>query len=211
MARFVAKDNPTRVFEIPLEGAAIIGRGEGCAIRILEHDISRQHARIERIGGAYYLLDLQSRNGTRLNGKILLGRKRLNDGDVVGFGKTEFLFREEIVDQAVSTEEAAPEARPAPPPNVAREIAPPIRLPSIPLPTICIALAVLSYIVVFISQGFAIAVSAAALIAAVVSWIDARVKKDDNGAALSVGALVAVGLLLGSFFVARAVIPGVRR
>jgi hypothetical protein len=59
---------------------------------LADHDpanaVSRRHACIGRRGRSYYLLDLKSMNGTRLNGKdVIPGRKMpLLDGDHIEFG-----------------------------------------------------------------------------------------------------------------------------
>jgi len=51
--------------------------------------ISRNHACIEQEGEYFYLTDLGSRNGTRLNGRELLPheRERLQDGDTIELGR----------------------------------------------------------------------------------------------------------------------------
>jgi hypothetical protein len=51
--------------------------------------ISRRHAQIEKEGGEFFLVDLASVNGTKINGKRLLPNKKnlLRDGDVIEFGK----------------------------------------------------------------------------------------------------------------------------
>ena len=51
--------------------------------------ISRRHASLERDGNAYYLVDLNSTNGTKLNGHGLIsGQKQpLHQGDVIEFGR----------------------------------------------------------------------------------------------------------------------------
>src|SRR6185369_14334478 len=50
--------------------------------------VSLTHARIERKGDAYQLIDEDSTNGTRLNGSLVTPRERmtLRDGDRIGIG-----------------------------------------------------------------------------------------------------------------------------
>ena len=54
--------------------------------------ISESHARVFRVGGHWWIEDLQSRNGTRVNGERITSQK-LGDGDVVGCGGTFLLLR----------------------------------------------------------------------------------------------------------------------
>lgn len=61
----------------------VIGRDKGCDLVFTEDTVSRKHARIVRGADGYYLEDLQSRNGTFLNGRKLNGPVRLRDGDNV--------------------------------------------------------------------------------------------------------------------------------
>lgn len=58
-----------------------------CSIVIQSELISRLHACIYREDGAFYLEDMNSTNGTFLNGRRLLPKERqlLSDGDMVGF------------------------------------------------------------------------------------------------------------------------------
>ena len=59
----------------------ILGRGEDCDIVLPERQISRHHIRIYRDEDAYYLEDLESRNGTWINGEQIKGTHRLYDND----------------------------------------------------------------------------------------------------------------------------------
>ncbi len=54
-----------------------------------ERGVSRQHARLLREERALYLLDLNSTNGTRLNGEIVPAgvERRLRDGDEITLGR----------------------------------------------------------------------------------------------------------------------------
>ncbi len=54
-----------------------------------EAGVSRRHARLLRDGNAVYLMDLNSTNGTRVNGEALAAgvEKRLRDGDELLLGR----------------------------------------------------------------------------------------------------------------------------
>jgi DNA-binding winged helix-turn-helix (wHTH) protein len=68
----------------PLAGQAfVIGRGDDCDLVVAERQVSRHHARIRRVGDAFVVEDLGSRNGTYVNGAVVEGPVALQDGDVV--------------------------------------------------------------------------------------------------------------------------------
>jgi pSer/pThr/pTyr-binding forkhead associated (FHA) protein len=71
------------------ENSAIIGRSSGASIGLLDPEVSRRHARFELARGVVYLTDLQSSNGTFLNGK-LLGNEgiEVRPGDDIDVGNT---------------------------------------------------------------------------------------------------------------------------
>jgi serine phosphatase RsbU (regulator of sigma subunit) len=59
----------------------VIGRHPGCHLVIDEPAVSRQHAAVTLVAGAAFVEDLQSRNGTSLNGRPLTSRQPLAHGD----------------------------------------------------------------------------------------------------------------------------------
>jgi DNA-binding response OmpR family regulator len=61
----------------------IIGRDEQCDVVIPERQVSRHHARIRQERGKYLLEDLDSKNGTFVNGQEIEGPYSLQDGDEV--------------------------------------------------------------------------------------------------------------------------------
>jgi DNA-binding winged helix-turn-helix (wHTH) protein len=61
----------------------ILGRGEECDIVLAERQISRQHIRIYKERDVYHIQDLDSKNGTWVNGQQLKGTRELQDGDEV--------------------------------------------------------------------------------------------------------------------------------
>jgi pSer/pThr/pTyr-binding forkhead associated (FHA) protein len=68
-----------------------IGRLPECDIVVADPKASRRHAEIRPAGNGFLLVDLQSTNGTRVNGSVV-GEHILVDGDRVGVGATEFRF-----------------------------------------------------------------------------------------------------------------------
>jgi hypothetical protein len=68
------------------EDVTTIGRGRSVDIHLTDPSVSRLHAEIIRRGPYAYVTDLGlSRNGTRVNGR-LVARRVLEDGDVLSFG-----------------------------------------------------------------------------------------------------------------------------
>jgi hypothetical protein len=66
------------------ETELIIGRGGECDLVLPERQVSREHIRIFRSGDAYYLEDLDSKNGTWVNGKqVKATTVPLRDGDEI--------------------------------------------------------------------------------------------------------------------------------
>jgi hypothetical protein len=63
----------------------VIGRHPECDVVITDETVSRRHAQLTFRDEAWILQDLQSTNGTRLNGQRV-GRCRLRPGDQLGLG-----------------------------------------------------------------------------------------------------------------------------
>ena len=64
----------------------VIGRGRGADIVIAEPTISRAHVAIGWDGGAFFMQDLGSTNGTRVNGRRE-AKVALADGDELQLGR----------------------------------------------------------------------------------------------------------------------------
>jgi hypothetical protein len=58
-----------------------IGRGGHCNVVLPERRVSREHVRIWREGAKCYVEDLNSKNGTHINGARLEGQAELQEGD----------------------------------------------------------------------------------------------------------------------------------
>ena len=77
--------------------ATIIGRVESAADVVLpfSDEVSREHAAILYFAGEFFIEDLQSGNGTFVNGKRI-ERVRLRFGDRIRIGNQEMVFRVKI-------------------------------------------------------------------------------------------------------------------
>jgi pSer/pThr/pTyr-binding forkhead associated (FHA) protein len=68
----------------------IIGREEGCHLRVASDAISRKHCRIKKENGAVTVRDLNSRNGTIVNGQKITDKVELKPGDKMTVGPLQF-------------------------------------------------------------------------------------------------------------------------
>lgn len=75
-----------------------VGRAEANAIRLTDRNVSRKHALIKKNGQGWVLSDLQSYNGTYVNGNRVAGEQHLGNGDVVQLGD----YRLELIDEALA-------------------------------------------------------------------------------------------------------------
>ena len=73
------------------EGELVVGRDPGCDIILSDSKVSRRHARFRRAGPDYFIEDLQSANGTLVNGEEISSLK-LEEGNIVIIGKNSFHF-----------------------------------------------------------------------------------------------------------------------
>jgi hypothetical protein len=70
-----------------------LGRATDNDVVLLDAWVSLHHALIERRVEEWWLADLGSRNGTRLNGAPVTIPVLLADGDVIGIGQMEMVFK----------------------------------------------------------------------------------------------------------------------
>jgi hypothetical protein len=80
------------------ERSVVLGRSKECDIRVDDPNVSRRHAELRQEGATYWLVDLDSTNGTELNGKRV-ARAKLSDGDRITLGSTEILFGRSLPDE----------------------------------------------------------------------------------------------------------------
>ena len=106
-----------------------IGRMKGNTIALDDASVSVSHAKITRKGVEFFLKDLNSTNGTMLNGQSI-NEARLKDGDQVKFGEVIAIYRSEpefvsTTPGVVPTAAAAPSSQPTVAPTVQPAAPPP--------------------------------------------------------------------------------------
>jgi FhaA, N-terminal domain/FHA domain len=69
----------------------VLGRSRACDVRVNDLNVSRRHAELRQEGATYWIVDLDSMNGTVVNGQRV-ERERLRDGDTITLGSTDIVF-----------------------------------------------------------------------------------------------------------------------
>lgn len=69
-----------------------IGRESGVDFRISDNSVSKKHAKINVFEGSYYISDLQSSNGTFVNGKRINEKYKLEEENEIKIGNKVFVF-----------------------------------------------------------------------------------------------------------------------
>jgi pSer/pThr/pTyr-binding forkhead associated (FHA) protein len=90
-----------------------IGRRRRSDVRLPDRSVSLDHARILRSGGACFVQDADSTNGTRLGTERLVAGRRyqLRSGDVLHVGSFDLLFAHDEAGAETTSEETAQFAR----------------------------------------------------------------------------------------------------
>ena len=74
-----------RVFPLAA-GQVVVGRAPDSGLSLLDGEVSRQHARFQVDEGRVLIEDLDSTNGTRVNGNLVRGLAELRSGDRIAIG-----------------------------------------------------------------------------------------------------------------------------
>jgi predicted component of type VI protein secretion system len=104
---------PGRIFSLQKTEISI-GREAGSDVCINDVEVSRQHARLVSQFGDYLLDDLESTNGTFVNGQRITGQRILKPGDSIFLGENVSLAYEEVPfdPNATQTHQAEPSGEP---------------------------------------------------------------------------------------------------
>lgn len=87
------KTGPNKGKLVPVSGAhpIVIGRDNTCGLQVIDRGVSREHAKIVRVGEMVFLHDLGSRNGSYVNGERVK-EELLREGDIIRVGATQLQF-----------------------------------------------------------------------------------------------------------------------
>ncbi len=87
------KTGPNKGKLVPVTGAhpIVIGRDNSCGLQVIDRGVSREHAKIVRVGEMVFLHDLGSRNGSYVNGERVK-EELLREGDIIRVGATQLQF-----------------------------------------------------------------------------------------------------------------------
>ncbi len=102
MWKLLIKDDDGRQIVVPLKlDEYMLGRKAGSRIRLVERNVSREHATLRKTGGdgeeviGFTLEDLTSDNGTFVNGTRLRAVQKLSHGDVIQIGDYRIVLQDE--------------------------------------------------------------------------------------------------------------------
>ncbi|MGH2603250.1 MAG: FHA domain-containing protein, partial [Dehalococcoidia bacterium] len=69
------------------------GRRSSSGLMLSDPEVSREHARVDYVPPRYFVRDLQSMNGTVVNGRQIDQPHPLTDGDLIEVGHSRLRFR----------------------------------------------------------------------------------------------------------------------
>ena len=108
----IREDGNSTVYEI-LDDVVSIGRKEGVSVRLRDASVGSEHCQIRNAPGVgYKLIDLESRNGTKVNGQYV-NQHVLADGDEIAIGTATITFAGAAPKPAAARPAVAAPARPA--------------------------------------------------------------------------------------------------
>ena len=122
MIDLIVEAGPQSGQRFELDRPTVIGRGQFADLLISDLAVSRRHARIDQDTGPWRLTDLESANGTRHNGRLVVSPIEIKDGDSIELGQTRLRVR---LNDGTAAASLAPAETIEPPP-----LQPPARTPA---------------------------------------------------------------------------------
>jgi pSer/pThr/pTyr-binding forkhead associated (FHA) protein len=89
--KLVVLEGPAARTSFDIEGPlTLIGRAPDCEVLVFDAQVSRHHAQILHQGTEYHVQTLQQTNPVIVNDRIVMGRRKLIDGDLIVVGGVVF-------------------------------------------------------------------------------------------------------------------------
>lgn len=92
-------------------GPTVVGTDPHCAVLLKDAGVSAVHCEIRRAPDGWSVVDLESRNGTKVNGQYV-NQARLGDGTVIEVGGVRATFRADATETGMGTPVVAPPSAP---------------------------------------------------------------------------------------------------
>jgi pSer/pThr/pTyr-binding forkhead associated (FHA) protein len=91
--KLIIEDDEGRKTVVPvLRDEITIGRNEENLVRLAEKNVSRRHGRLLREEGHYYIEDLNSFTGIRVNGEKVEGKRLVHEGDLIQISEYDLIL-----------------------------------------------------------------------------------------------------------------------
>lgn len=103
MPRITIVDGPRAGKAFPFEGPVVVGRSTDVEVRLEDTTVSRRHAQLRREVAGWIVADLNTQNGTFVNGGRISQPTALREGDKVQFGAVVTRFHEAMDGAAPET------------------------------------------------------------------------------------------------------------
>ena len=95
-SRLIVLSEIMRGYSLDIETSPLlIGSGDSADLEINDPTVSYDHAKIDYINGRLYISDLESTNGTRINGEVIYADTEIKSGDIIQVGGIEILHDNE--------------------------------------------------------------------------------------------------------------------
>jgi serine/threonine-protein kinase len=78
------------------DASVVVGRLKSCTVVLTDSLVSRQHFKVYRQGELYFIIDLESHNGTYVNGLKITRPTELKEGATIRAGETLLGFRSDM-------------------------------------------------------------------------------------------------------------------
>src|SRR5712672_3598765 len=105
--KLIIEDDEGRKTVVPvLRDEITIGREDENIVRLAEKDVSRRHGRLLRLDGEYYIEDLSSFTGIRVNGEKIDGRRLIHAGDLIQISEYDLILMTGPEEKAAASEPA---------------------------------------------------------------------------------------------------------